>query len=263
VTHRALTLAGEVLLATIDEELVALARKDGRRLWSRPATRPQRTADGETVYTAAGPLLMALDLETGAERWRLTLPAPLHASPQLVGDRLYFGLRSDLRLYVVDRSTGRSLEPLVLAGFNGHVVAAGKILASAARNGRRQTYQIDPETGRIDLMDKGLLSVQRGVAYFDIGGGGVEAVDVSSRRSVAAWRNLATAHRGGILVSGELLYQQDLSGDAGVVHAFALADGRRLWSFRTGDWVQGSVATPEALYLSSEDCHIYAVRPGR
>lgn len=62
--------------------------------------------DADTVYaTLPSGFVVALDLATGAERWRRDLGAALLSSPAISGDTLYVGA-NDGRLYALDTSTG-------------------------------------------------------------------------------------------------------------------------------------------------------------
>lgn len=264
-SHEALSLAGDVLLAGVGNGLGAFQASDGTRLWLRPSMWPQRATYRDTVYAVTESHLLALDLRTGDERWRFALDEPVASAPVVLGERVYLGASRRAALVAIDATSGREASVIDgLPGFNGSLATAdGLILAGAARYGRPLTYVVDPASGTITQREALLVGLHAKVAYFAVAGGGLEAVDVATGRVTRAWSQLPHAADGGVLVDRDVFYQQDLRSRGGRIRAYDLDSGSRVWTFRTGDWVNGMALTPDALYLSSEDCGVYAVRPGR
>ncbi|MFJ3906285.1 PQQ-binding-like beta-propeller repeat protein [Streptomyces sp. NPDC090025] len=109
-------VAGGVLVAcTTAYEVCAVDVATGRPLWTVNTPHDADRSDGiqtsplihrNTVLTGTGgPTVLALDLHTGAERWRFVAPRPVDSSPARIGDLLYFGC-FDRGLYAVDTRHG-------------------------------------------------------------------------------------------------------------------------------------------------------------
>lgn len=202
-------------------------------------------ADG-VVYVASGDGgLYALDLLTGAERWRRELGAPSHSTPAVSGVLVYAVTR-DGRIQAIDRATGRRAwevttgpdAPLVWGHESGDLytsspVVAGGILVVGAGDGH--VYALDAETGAERWR-------------FRTGG------RVRSSPAVA----------GGRVFVGSM---------DGILYALDLPTGRLLWRFETegaglfsGDFgfdrrtIQSSPSVVDGVvYVGSRDGTMYAV----
>jgi len=264
-SRRALTLAGDILLASLRGGVAAFSTADGTRRWFQPGLWPSITAAGGMVFAVTESQLIALDLPTGVGRWTAPLHERMDSAPVVIGTRVYVAAPRRGALIAYDTASGHEVAGIDgLAGIHGLIAAAGDhILAGGAREEHAVTYVVTPSSGTITTHPGLLVSLLGGTAWFATAGGGLEAMQVATARILRTWPSVPATADGGVLVDNDLFYQQELhSGRGGLVHANSLSTGSRLWSFATGDWVNGMALTPEALYLSSEDCGVYAVRPG-
>lgn len=82
-----------VYIATKAGSVVALGLATGEEVWRADVgdyiARSTPALSGDTLYVAAGYSLLALDAETGRERWSVPLRFAGSSSPVVVGDRLY------------------------------------------------------------------------------------------------------------------------------------------------------------------------------
>jgi outer membrane protein assembly factor BamB len=98
VRERPVAVGGLVAVALWDGTLSAFDARDGALRWrcACAATSAPAAADGVVVVgTSAG--AVALDAATGARRWIVSLPAPVHAPPAVAGDVVYVTTSDDVR----------------------------------------------------------------------------------------------------------------------------------------------------------------------
>lgn len=265
-SQRTLTITGDILLAGLSGGIAAFSTVDGTRRWFRSDLWPSFAEADGTVFAVTQSRLVALDLMTGADRWTAPLHEPMQSAPVVVGTRVYVAAPRLGALIAHDTASGREVARIDgLGGVNGLIAAAGnRILAGGSRAGHAVTFVVNPETSAATAHPALLVGLRGGTAWFATTGDGLEAMDVATERVTGIWPSAPDAGDGGILVDDDVFYHQELrTCRGGLVHAVSLATGTRRWSFQTGDWVNGMALTPEALYLSSEDCGLYAVRPGR
>src|SRR5215207_4748619 len=85
--------AEKVYIATKAGSLVALRLTDGRESWriqlGNYISRATPALSGNTLFVAAGYSLLAIDAETGLERWSVPLRFAGSCSPVVVGDLVY------------------------------------------------------------------------------------------------------------------------------------------------------------------------------
>lgn len=191
---------------------VDLAR--GRQRWEKD-TRPRRDRDGALgggcafeggiVYVVTGLAeAMALDAADGAERWRVSLPAPARGAPTVAGGRLYV--------------------PTI----------ENQLLALSAETGERQwAYRGQPST----TIALGLPApaVEGEVVVAGFGSGELAAIAASDGRAI--WTEALTSARGGgfsdiaaitalpVIDRGRVF----AAGLGGLLIALDLRSGRRLW----------------------------------
>jgi outer membrane protein assembly factor BamB len=263
-----LTVAGDLVLALEGGVLTAYARDTGARQWQQRGVGGiygQRAVGHERVYLRDGDSIAAYDLATGAPRWRQRTDSPAITPPAIAGDVLYFGTRARTGwLTALDAHSGRRRgEPRHVSGFNGSITAsAGRLLLSAGHEGRRVTYILDPSTDDLRLIPHGLVAVDGEVAFFE-----------SAPRTLMAWHVLDGRTLWSRAVSWDLGANQSIVGDQAVfvtgyerppglntLRVFDLETGRLHWSFEAGDWLAGILATPDVVFVASEDCRVYAVR---
>jgi len=108
-------------------------------------------ADGTVYYAAGFAALVALDADTGAERWRVRLPTPSHAAPSVNGGRIVV-VTIDNRVIALDARDGSTTwvfdappataallggaTPAVAAGGVVAAMTTGEVVAFRAANGR-------------------------------------------------------------------------------------------------------------------------------
>jgi hypothetical protein len=132
-------LAGSVVLfGSRDGHLYALDRATGREAWrhshgtSWVMTSPA-VHDG-TVYAGSsdGLFVQAVDLATGAERWRFATTSPVWSSPALADGVLYVGSGSGA-VYALDAATGAPLWTFAAEGavFSSPTLHAGTLFVGS------------------------------------------------------------------------------------------------------------------------------------
>ena len=246
--------------------LMVFSKTSGVPIWSRAGVTSRWTVADGTVYVDVGRALVALDLASGREIWRLNTPAPLEASPVVAGERVYFGAgRSpNTRLYVVDRDRGvYGGDERTLPGFNGRLAAAdGRVFAEAGFDGRRMTYEWTDDAEAPRLRDEGVLTIQDHVTYFIDERDRVTAVDTVDGRDLWTRPGARTIRRGGVVMDGDVFYQRELQG-LDRVRAYDFASGAELWNFESGDVIAPIALGKPALFVSGDDCLVLALRRGR
>jgi len=140
-------VAGRVLVGSGDSRLYCLAAASGGRYWfySAPdAIVARPLVSDDTVYVAAmDGTLAALDLLSGAERWKVRLATPLLMPPVAVGELLLVAASADPHLHAVAAADGElvwrmdtgdwlAMEPLLDEGVLYLLGKDGTVLAFAA-----------------------------------------------------------------------------------------------------------------------------------
>jgi eukaryotic-like serine/threonine-protein kinase len=259
-------VGGAFVAVDAGTRLMVFSKTDGMPIWSRAGVTSRWTVADDTVYVDVGPAIIALDLATGREIWRLNTPAPLEASPVAAGGSLYFGAGRppNTWLHVVDRDRGVYRgDGRSLPGFNGRLAAAdGRVFAEAGFDGRRATYEWTNDTETPTLRDEGLLAIQDQVAYFIDDRDRVTAVDTADGRRLWTRPGAPNLRHGGIVIDDGVFYQTELQG-LDRVRAYDFASGAELWNFRSGDIIAPPALGEQALFVSSDDCRVLALRRGR
>ena len=242
------------------ETLYALRRDDGSLLWSYNDVGYYRVEQEEIIYTTRrGPALAALDSMTGAELWRWPTRKWLDSPPVVLGHYVYFSDGGVLQS--VHRTTGQAATPLPQFVKIARLTSVKQQLYFTAQlshsDSRRVTVAWQPTTGQLDIFDKELLTVQGDVIYF-VKESSIQAIDVDTGAQLWRHDNLSAASSGGAVFHGDVMFQRDLSGNIGALNAFDLHSGNKLWTFRTGDWVEDPLLDEDMLFLSSDDCKLYA-----
>jgi outer membrane protein assembly factor BamB len=122
-----------LVIAVIDDRLVALEAGSGVRRWEVPVGgggehRP--VLEGGTVYVASARDVIAVDAATGTTHWRVPVD-PAVGPPVRVGGRLYVATRS--RLLALDASSGRPLWTSARWRIvNGPLAAPGSVVVATA-----------------------------------------------------------------------------------------------------------------------------------
>ena len=224
------TIRGNFLAVEAETGDVVWRKRFGRFMAASPAVadgivyQPLMNAPNEERTTAPG-YMVALDAETGAERWRFDTKV-VESSPLLVDGVLYFGSFDD------------------------------KLYALNARNGRvRWSFRTGDDV-------KGGAVYGRDTVYFGSYDGKVYAVD--ARTGKLRWESEAQGGlrgAGNFYATPALAYGRVFIGNTdGKVYAFGAKSGELLWSQTTGGYVYSSAAVwNQTVYVGSYDGHLYAL----
>jgi outer membrane protein assembly factor BamB len=199
----------------------AFRASDGSQIWQTDITpKDDRDRawgggvayDGGRVYVTTGYAeALALDAKTGAVKWRVPLPTPVHGSPTVAGGRMFL-ITTDDRLIVLSTTDGHELwryegipEPARLAGSASPAVQ-GDVVVAPFSSGDIMAFRVD--NGRVIWTDN--LSVTR---RFDALS---NLSDIRGRPIIDGDRVFAISHSG-LMVSidlrtGERAWEQDLGG---------------------------------------------------
>ncbi len=242
-------------LFTMDAEgkVAAFEAATGDKLWESETTPPDSdepsiggglVVDGPTVYATTGfGEVHALDVKTGAVKWKKALLKPLRAAPTVADDRVYV-VSIDNELHALSAATGEILWHQTGISENAALMGAaspavdGDMVIAAYNSG--ELYSLRVQNGRV-LWSYSLSAVaQMGAmpAIADIRGlpvidrGRVYAVSNSGRMAAIDQRTgdrLWEADIGGVntpVVAGEAVF---VYGNEGNLVALSRENGRALW----------------------------------
>lgn len=265
LSQRALAATDDRIVAAVNDGLAVYSARDGRLEWSRLVIAAEWEVTGDALYVVSAASLFALDVRSGDERWRVPLAESSSSRPVALGGRVYVAARGLGAIETFEALTGKSVARLgPFPGFNGVLATGGgMLLAQAAKDGHPVTYIVDPIEGRTSVRAALLVGLDGSIAYFSAADGQLEAVDTVSEHTLGTWSGQLPAHDGGIVVDSNLYYQRDVRQGMAAIRATDLMTGARAWSFQTGDIVKGVTLTADALYVTSGDCNVYALRSGR
>jgi len=160
---------------------------------------------GDTVYFASGDRMYALDVETGALKWRFPQDQPLgtriRTTPAIMDNMLYFGA-DDGKLYALNTSTGKG------------------------------TWLFDTRTSVGSTP-----TVADGIVYFGSADGHIFAIDTRTGAEVPSWKGGFTAQdeiSGAPVVANGIVYAISLDQ---VLHAIGAATGKERFNVRLGGTV--------------------------
>jgi outer membrane protein assembly factor BamB len=242
VRSRGAICDGKVIFVGDDGHLYALDTASGSVTWkldtgggdvSRrlPATDPPYDYDymasspvcsENSVYvgTADGHLL-AVDLASGAERWRFETNGKIRSSPLLHADEIYFG-SWDQHVYALNAATGEEVWKFDTGGVvqASPAYGEGKIFIGS-RNPK--IFALDAETG---------LPAWEYV------------------HEDGSWVESSAVFADGVLYIG--------SSDALALQALDATDGSELWRYTTGGWSWGTpVVSGDTVYIGSISAYPY------
>lgn len=132
-------VAGELLVVGTSDGIVALDLATGAERWraaSGPVCRDLAVVDGAVVGLVGLSHLVAVELEGASLRWEATLPAPAAASPVVAGGEVLLG-RLDGRVAAYDGGDGTRVWEVELDGVpvSAPVVTGGRLVV-LLRDGR-------------------------------------------------------------------------------------------------------------------------------
>lgn len=176
---------------------------------------------GDTVYFACGSRVYALDVETGAMKWKYPQDQPLstriRTTPAIMDDMIYFGA-DDGKLYALNTGTGKG------------------------------TWLFDTRTSVGSTP-----TVADGIVYFGSADGRVYAIDTRTGAEVPSWKGGFQAQdeiSGAPVVAGGIVYVISLDQ---VLHAVGAATGKLRYSARLGGTVlrQSPVVYGDYVYAAA------------
>jgi outer membrane protein assembly factor BamB len=233
---------GRLFFADNSGRFYAVETETGKIAWKTNfgrLTAASPTVGGGTVYqplmyrrgqdktTAAG-YLVALDAETGAEKWRFQAGVA-ESSPLLVDGLVYLGTFDD-NLYALDAETGKKR----WAFKTGDDVKGGPVIAN-------------------------------GTVFFASYDGKVYAVDaLTGKRRWATGAQSGLRGAGNFYATPAAAYGRIFIGNTdGKVYAFGAKSGNLLWSKSTGGFVYSSAAVwNKTVFVGSYDRRLYALDAG-
>jgi outer membrane protein assembly factor BamB len=233
---------GRVYFADTAGRFYAVEAETGKMAWKQSLGRitaasptigegvvyqPLMNARGEERETADG-FLVALDADTGEEKWRFKAGV-MESSPLLVDGVIYVGT-FDRNLYALDAATGEKR----WAFKTGDAVKGGPVIAD-------------------------------GTIYFGSYDGKVYAVD--ARTGKRRWGSAAQGGlrgAGNFYATPAVAYGRVFIGNTdGKVYAFGAKSGNLLWSKSTGGYVYSSAALwNKTVFVGSYDKRFYALDAG-
>ena len=233
---------GRLYLANIAGRFYAIDVQTGKIAWKKAfgrITAASPTVGAGVVYqplmnspeqerkTAPG-YMVALDAETGDEKWRFKAGV-IESSPLLVDGVIYFGTFDD-NLYALDANTGKKLWSFK----TGDDVKGGPAIAD-------------------------------GTIYFGSYDGKVYAVN--ARTGKKRWESAAQGGfrgAGNFYATPAVAYGRVFIGNTdGKVYAFGAKGGNLLWSKSTGGYVYSSAALwNKTVFVGSYDKRLYALDAG-
>lgn len=237
------------------------------------------SADGQKVYLANGPSVLAYDVDTNSVLW--TYPEEpnrsinFYAAPSVNGDRVIVGdygrpgsmLSPRVRVSVYaltngsdaapqgwvnsDNATDKIVAPPLQVGDRVYVGTADNYLLALNVNDGSLIWQF--ETGHAIW---GQPSYRDGVIYISSMDWSAYAIDADSGEMI--WQTtLAGALPSQPILGDDLLY---VSSYDGAVHALDIASGAEQWQARATDWVWAAPALSDGrLFYGDIDGNIYAV----
>jgi outer membrane protein assembly factor BamB len=258
-TGSSVAVDGDRIVLGVADTLLGLDRESGQVRWRYPEIGYERVAADGMVYTAGfGARVAALRGSDGVETWRATLSHPIDELV-LLGDSVYANAGG--RLTALHRATGGSEALTPDLGPIARLARADATLLFTVpgSEGARVTVELDPVTGRLDTIPMELLSVQANAIIF-VHGEEIIAIDRGSRRALWASAAIPSATLGGGVFREGMMYQPILTGDIRGIRALAIADGSERWQFHADDLVSIPALDDRTLFLTSDDCRLYAFR---
>ncbi len=229
---------------------------------------------GDTVYFACGERVYALDIESGAMKWKFPQDQPLgtriRTTPAISDDMLYFGAE-DGKLYALNTATGKGtwlFDTRTSVGSTPTI--ADGIVYFGASDGR--VYAIDTRTGAEVPSWKGGFQAQDEIASAPVVANGL--VYVLSLDQVLHAIGAATGkERFSARLGGTVLRQRPaVSGDyvvaaaGSTLHCFMARNLTRRWAqMLNNDIVVAPVIGDGTIYVVTADSYVAAfdLRTGR
>jgi outer membrane protein assembly factor BamB len=246
--------AETVYVATKAGSLVALRLADGSERWRTHVgdyvARTTPALSGNTLFVAAGYALLAIDAETGRERWSVPLRFAGSCSPVVDGDLVYVATQEG-HVSAFATQTGNEVwhyrndnllfgSPAVAEEVIVIADEAGKVTAIDAGSGRELWQK--PTGGEAYTTP----AIERGVVYVATNEPSLTAFNLKTGSQL--WSR-AIGGESSPAVGGGAIF---LGGDDQSVSALDVASGQTRWSIPLGYAIRSSVTfTDDAVYIGS------------
>lgn len=294
-----------VYVATKAGSLVALTMSDGQEVWRADVgdyiARSTPALDGDTLFVSAGYALLAIDAETGRERWSVPLRFAGSCSPVVSGHLVYVATQEGY-VSAFAAETGEEVwsyrndqllfgSPAVADGIVVIADEAGTVTGIAADSGRELWQEsAGGEVFATPAIRDGLVLVATNrpslVAYDLRSGTERWRRDAGGESSPAASDKLVflggsdQALRAFERESGTPLWSSPLGyeirssatfadgavfiGSGPTLNAIDQEDGRTLWTYVTGGDITSDLAVAgDFVVATSHDGYVYALGPAR
>jgi outer membrane protein assembly factor BamB len=260
-----LDVAGDLLLASVDNTLKALDPATRRILWSHSTQ--NYAATGATVYSVDDDFrLTALRAATGGAAWAWTGPFGEFfgfVRPVTSGPRVIIGVSSTGSVRAIDAATGRLLWTSPVNAADGLAAAADVIIAQDGDDA--VLTGLDPASGRkrwhYGMPMGGPPLVRDGLGFASEGYSRLHAVRADS--GAPAWRLSYDGVSANLLHSNGFLY---LNCESGNIRAVRAATGELVWSRRLGNGEGAAYRATNhftvaggAVYAAGTDGMLYAL----
>jgi outer membrane protein assembly factor BamB len=243
-----------VYIATKAGSVVALGLSSGEEIWRANVgdyiARSTPALDGDTLFVAAGYSLVAIDTETGRERWSVPLRFAGSCSPVVVGDYLVVATQEG-HVSAFTTAAGEEVwhyrndnllfgSPAVADGVVVIADEAGFVTGLDAGTGREEWQR--PVDGEVFATP----AIADGVVYVATTAPSLVALDVQT--GAERWRREVGGESSPALADGELY----LGGDDQSLRALDLETGEIRWSSALGYAIQSSATvTDKAVLIGS------------
>jgi outer membrane protein assembly factor BamB len=263
-----LSTAGD-LVYVIDSVsvLYAVDRTTGSEVWrfGSPVFGSPAIEDGLFVTGSPDGMLVGIDAQTGAERWRYQVTDSGETNTPAIANGVVYVGSTVGGLVAVDAETGELRWRVdTPEGGTGTPAVADNVvfIGSFAPDGSSAHFAFDAETGEMlwnQTLQYGTVSIQDGVGYGvnqNDQVSNVIAFDTSDGSEL--WRTAFTPTNRPIAVAGDVVYVPN-DGEQ-LVYALDAATGRELWQFEVDGPMNASVAVTDGrLYAATTTGSMYAI----
>lgn len=240
---------------------------------------PSLVAEGDRVYVAYGPGVMAYDVAAGERAWFYPdepVQAPFYAAPSLQDGRVilgdfgatggFFNPSPTVSLYGLQEDDDETPEVL----WTNSELAEARIVGSPLQvddtayvgTAGNKVFALNAEDGseiwRFETGNSvwGQPTYKDGVLFVSSLDRNVYALDATTGEEI--WRTaLAGAIASSPVVNGDLVYVTSFDNH---LHALSQSDGETQWSVEAADWIWGSpVLAEDAVYFADKPGNVYAV----
>jgi len=265
ITGTPLVLSDRVVVTCRDGTIAALARENGRILWSQKAAKGfgGGAIGSDTLAAIAGfdGILRLLSTADGREVARLATESRMASPPARTTEGLIVAGAYDRTLYALDPATGRSAWKARLGGILWATPGVGrKYLFAPGLDGVMTA--VNSQWGSVlwrfraggEIYSSPAVTDQEIV--FGCEDGSVYAV--RAEEGTLIWRvPVGRAVAGGVRIEGDRLLVGD---DGGILHALDRRSGRELWRYAAGGAIKSTpLVDTGTVLVSAHDGALHAI----